>query len=224
MEMKRTPEPELMTDDVQAQAYAEADFEDPHRRFIEQFIKQFGAEDNKGYVLDLGCGPGDISFRFAKTFPKCTVHGVDGSEAMLRYGHEILSKKYDIQERVKLIHGLLPGATLPRDQYDIIISNSILHHLKNPQDLWTTIKSYADRSTPIFIMDLIRPANEQIARNLVEKYAREESWILKLDYFNSFLAAYEIDEIKDQLKEANLDFLSVYQATDRHVIVSGLYG
>ncbi len=220
--MKRTPEPELMTDDAQARAYAEADFEEPHDHFIQLFKDQFNKVEITGYVLDLGCGPGDISFRFAREFNDCIVHGVDGSEAMLGYGHKILSKKYDIQERVKLIHGLLPGITLPRDQYDIIISNSILHHLKNPQDLWTTIKSYADGSAPIFIMDLFRPANEQIARNLVEKYAREESWILKLDYFNSFLAAYEIDEIKDQLKETNLDFLSVYQASDRHVIISGL--
>lgn len=221
-EMKRIPERELMTDNAQARAYAEADFEEPHNHFIELFKERFKEVEIKGTVLDLGCGPGDISFRFAREYPNCVVHGVDGSKAMIHYGHEILSKKYKIHDRVQLIHGLLPKAVLPKKQYDVIISNSILHHLPDPQILWKTVKAYADKHIPIFIMDLFRPENEQIVRGLVEKYAQEESWILKLDYFNSFIAAYEPSEIRDQLKVAELDFLTVEQASDRHVIISGM--
>ncbi len=37
--MNRTPEPELMLEQEQARAYFEADFEEPHGRFIELFAK-----------------------------------------------------------------------------------------------------------------------------------------------------------------------------------------
>jgi SAM-dependent methyltransferase len=82
--MQRVPEPELMREDLQAKAYAEADFEEPHSNFIKLFQQNFPRVNIKGFVLDLGCGPGDISIRFARAFPKCAVHGVDGSEAMLK--------------------------------------------------------------------------------------------------------------------------------------------
>ncbi|MGZ8194839.1 MAG: class I SAM-dependent methyltransferase, partial [Methylosarcina sp.] len=63
--MERQLEPELMEDPEQVKAYAEADFAIPHNDFIERiklFIDQPGFN---GTALDLGCGPGDISLRFA---------------------------------------------------------------------------------------------------------------------------------------------------------------
>ena len=84
--MERTPEPELMNDAEQAAAYAFADFEEPHSRFIELFRETFPAEVVAGAVLDLGCGPGDITIRFVHAFPECVVHGVDGAVAMLAHG------------------------------------------------------------------------------------------------------------------------------------------
>src|SRR3569833_3307130 len=84
--MQRIPEPELMDDDAQARAYAEADFEDAHARFIALFREQFTDVDITGTVLDLGCCPADITVRFARAYPRCVVLGVDGAAAMLSYG------------------------------------------------------------------------------------------------------------------------------------------
>ena len=39
--MRRVPEPELMDDEVQARAYALADFEEPHSMFVELFAGKF---------------------------------------------------------------------------------------------------------------------------------------------------------------------------------------
>ncbi|HET9234400.1 MAG TPA: SAM-dependent methyltransferase, partial [Candidatus Eisenbacteria bacterium] len=58
--MERIPEPELMTEDEQARAYAQADFEEAHSRFIALFRETF-PEVSEGTALDLGCGPGDIT-------------------------------------------------------------------------------------------------------------------------------------------------------------------
>ena len=65
--MDRTPEPELMDDAEQARAYAEADFEEPNSHFLALYAEKFS--DAQGNVIDLGCGPGEITIRFAMRYP-----------------------------------------------------------------------------------------------------------------------------------------------------------
>jgi SAM-dependent methyltransferase len=219
--MERIPEPELMEDEEQALAYAHADFEDAHSRFIEVFNEHFGSHEMSGYVLDLGCGPGDITFRFARAYPNCRLHGVDGSEAMLRAGKLILANYQDVESRVALVQGFLPDADLPRPAYDAIISNSLLHHLHAPEVLWRTVHRYAEPGAPIFIMDLKRPDTKEEARELVETYSGDEPEVLKKDFYNSLLAAFEPKEIQDQLEETGLGHLSIRQISDRHITISG---
>src|SRR5690625_519652 len=123
--MQRTLEPELMDDEEQAKAYAEADFEDANSRFMSLFARRF-PEFSMGMVLDLGCGPGDIPLRFARHYHGATVHGLDGSAAMLRHAQFALAQAPDLRSRVRFVQGTLPGAVLPRHQYHAIISNSLL--------------------------------------------------------------------------------------------------
>ena len=219
--MERIVEPELMEEDAQARAYAEADFNEPHGHFIDLFAEAFPDERIGGHVLDLGCGTGDITIRFSRARPACTIHGMDGSEAMLRYALKALSSAGDVRGRVELIQGVLPGAVLPRTGYDTIISNSLIPHLKNPQVIWTSVLRYAIPGATVFVMDLKRPESADVARALVERYAGEEPEILKRDFYNSLLAAFEVDEVKGQLKEAGLDSFLVREVSDRHLAVSG---
>lgn len=219
--MKRIPEPELMDDREQAEAYANADFEDANSRFVATFKEIFGESSVSGHVLDLGCGPGDIVFRFARAFPEATVHGVDGSEAMLQCGRELLARDSELKGRVELIHGLLPGAALPRSAYDAVISNSLLHHLHDPGVLWNTVLELASPGAPVFIMDLKRPGSVNEARALVEEYSGDEPEVLKQDFYNSLLAAFTPAEIGKQCEKAGLGHLTIREISDRHVVISG---
>src|SRR5277367_5047933 len=88
--LSRIMEPELMLDADQAEAYAKADFSEPHQRYVELCQSCFAADAVEGWVLDLGCGPGDITFRFARAFPKARLVGVDGSAAMLQWAVKAL--------------------------------------------------------------------------------------------------------------------------------------
>jgi SAM-dependent methyltransferase len=218
----RIVEPELMNEDGQARAYAEADFSEPHDHFVELFAQRFPSLDS-GVVLDVGCGPGDITVRIAKAFPHCQVHGVDGSAAMLSYKDMILGKSPEVSDRVHFIHGFLPGALLPLPQYDAIISNSILHHLHEPQVLWSAVKQYARPGAPIFIMDLLRPDSVTDAERMREQYASDEPEVLQIDFYNSLLAAFRPNEIEMQLSNAGLAHLKVEVTSDRHVVICG-YG
>jgi SAM-dependent methyltransferase len=218
--MQRIPEPELMDDPVQAEAYAAADFDEAHSRVVATFDACFADAGVTGRILDLGCGPGDISLRFAARYPACTVTGVDGSAAMIRLANR--RRAIDAAgDRVAFVEGSIPGAPIPAVRYAAIISNSLLHHLHRPQVLWETVASYADPDTRIYVVDLRRPQSTDMARRLVEEYAAGEPDILRRDFYNSLCAAFTPREVEMQLAAAGLDGLSVQVISDRHLAVHG---
>jgi ubiquinone/menaquinone biosynthesis C-methylase UbiE len=218
--MQRKPEPELMNGDEQARAYSEADFTSAHEGFVALCRERMGVLDDGSCVLDLGCGPADVTVRFARAYPGVTILGVDGAPRMLELGRERLLRE-GLASRVTLLFGYVPGCALPRATYDAVISNSLLHHLHDPHTLWTTVKRCAQPGTPVFIMDLMRPATEERAKELLDQYANGEPEILREDFYASLLAAYTVDEVREQLASHGLSSLTVEAVSDRHLIVVG---
>lgn len=220
--MDRIPEKELMDDVEQAKAYAFADFSISHDLFVELFQEKFSDVDANfnDVILDLGCGPCDITRRFSKAYPDASFHALDGSKEMLALAAE-LNEKESFSAKIKLIETVLPQADLPQDSYHILISNSLLHHLNNPHDLWITIQNHAKPYAHVFVMDLIRPIDEQTVNFLSNEYVVNESEILKDDFENSLRAAYTIVEVKQQLGERGLTTLQVEEVSDRHMIIFG---
>ncbi len=220
-DMQRLTEPELMEDPAQAVAYAGADFDAAHNRIVEAFGAYFPGVELAGNILDLGCGPGDIGFRFAARFPASTVIGVDGAAAMIELGNRRKALEAATGERVRFIEGRIPGAAIPAITYAAIISNSLLHHLHDPGVLWETIARYAGNGTLIYVVDLFRPQSPAEARRLVDEYAAGEPGVLQRDFYNSLLAAFEPGEVEAQIAAAGLDGLSVEMISDRHLVVYG---
>jgi trans-aconitate methyltransferase len=217
--MHRVLEPELMDEKDQVIAYAEADFEQPHNEFIQR-VKTFIAEPSfRGKALDLGCGPGEISQRFVEAFPSCQCDAIDGSKPMIDYALDSMSA--ELQSRLNFIHGKLPFSKLPKTSYDIIFSNSLLHHLPEPDILWHTIRKYSKPGARIAVMDLIRPESINMAKMFVDRYSYNEPEILQRDFYCSLLAAFTIEEINLQLEKAELP-LTLEQISDRHVFISGI--
>ncbi len=220
--MKRVVEPELMNDVEQALAYASADFEEPHSRYIQAFKEIYPNITGKKIVLDLGCGPGDITLRFASMYPDFVFHAVDGSSAMLKYANIALDKNSDdLRERIFFIEGFIPEVNLLQSNYDIIVATSFLHQLHNPYVLWQTVQKYSRKGTIVFITDLYRPRSLKEAKEIVNKYSGSEPEILKRDFYNSLLAAFTIDEVQSQLRESKIN-LSVKAITDRHLLITGI--
>lgn len=150
--MQRIPEPELMTDEQQAIAYANADFEEPHNHFIELLKTSVGNQlPESGTAMDLGCGAADISIRFAKAFPRYQIDALDGAKAMLAEGIRAIDTA-GLTQRINLIETYLQETTLADQGYDLIFSNSLLHHLHEPMLLWNALKN-AKGNPSVFIMD-----------------------------------------------------------------------
>lgn len=220
--MHRLPEPELMDDVAQAEAYAAADFSEPNALFLNLYRSRFGALPCEGYVVDLGCGPADILMRFARAYRGCRLHGVDGSGPMLQIARERVLQA-SLSECIDLFQCTLPQVCLPRSGYDAVISNSLLHHLADPQSLWTATKRLAVVDAPILVMDLLRPPGHLEVERLMQAYAADVPAILARDFKRSLLAAYNVDEVIEQLVVAELDYLDVQVVSDRHFVVAGCY-
>lgn len=211
-----------MNEAAQARAYAEADFSEPHSRCISLLQSTMLRLPETGKALDLGCGPGDISIRFARAYPGWKVDGLDGAKAMLDYGIEAVEQA-GLSNRIQLVEAYLPNGAAPHHQYDLIFSNSLLHHLNDPAVLWQSVHRWSKPKTQIFIMDLLRPDTLETAAQFVQQYAAEEPEILQRDFYNSLLAAYRIEEVQAQLQQAQLQHLSIRPVSDRHFIVWGPY-
>jgi SAM-dependent methyltransferase len=219
--MRRRPEPELMDGAEQARAYAEADFSEANGLFMEILARQKPGPLEGARALDLGCGPADIPIRFLRAYPGASCDALDGSPAMLAHAQVALDRLPGIASRCRLLCQSLPSSDLPHAHYDLILSNSLLHHLHDPQVLWRTVAETAKRGALVLVMDLMRPASAAWAEALVATYAADAPEVLRNDFRNSLFAAYEPQEVVAQLAEAGLDALDVGVVSDRHLAVWG---
>lgn len=220
--MKRIREAELMDVQINAHAYAGADFSEPNSKFVVLFAEKFPAFDGQ-QIIDLGCGPADITVRFALRYPQARVAGVDGADAMLDIAREVIFEHTTLANRIDVRRWHIGQDVNPfgSEVFDAVVSNSLLHHMDNPLDLWKTIRACAAPGAAVLVMDLIRPQSRTEAEIMVEKYSGEELKVLKVDFLNSLLAAYRPAEIMDQLISVNMDSLHIEVVSDRHLIVFG---
>ena len=217
--MDRTLEPELMDDPEQALIYARADFEQENQGFVDRFREYF-PDFSEGHVFDLGCGPGDIPIRFARVFPSCRITGVDASAPMLRLAEDAVQQaglSGCITFRCERFQDLA-GVSVA----DAAISNSLVHHVRNPLQFWHILRLVVKPGSPVLVMDLLRPDSPEEAQTIVDRYAAKEPEILRRDFYHSLLAAFTEDEVAAQLAEMNLSRLMVDVPDDRHWVVGGV--
>lgn len=217
--MDRTLEPELMEDPAQARAYAAADFAAADARFVEAFLAlapELGLDPARpARVVDLGCGPAGICARLAAARPGLAVVGVDGAAAML-------AQAGPRPARVALVCARLQAPPFPARAFDAVVSNSLLHHLHAPADLWAAVARLGRPGAPVLVGDLFRPDTPEAARRIVAEHAGGEDPLLQRDFLLSLHAACTPDEVRAQLRAAGLErALAVEVVSDRHLFVRG---
>ena len=213
--MKRVPEPDLMEQKEQAYAYANADFSNSNGLFLEKLF-EFCTITDETKILDVGCGDGEIPIEiYKKTKSKITV--LDGSSAML----DEFSKKMSANniDDIKIIQGRYEDTHLSEKNFDILISNSVLHHVKSPKKFWEKSFNLVRQQGQIVLMDLFRPSNEHELLTILEKYGGSNQVLLN-DFENSLRAAYTPYEVEGQLSSFPSISSSVKAISDRHFFVT----
>jgi ubiquinone/menaquinone biosynthesis C-methylase UbiE len=215
--MDRIPEPELMTDDAQCEAYASADFGVSNQTFVEIVRELIPATATN--VVDLGCGPGDVMIRLARACPSLKITAVDGSPAMIELAQKAI-EECGLSMSISALQGYVPGLPLPVGHFDAVLSKDFLHHLPDPMALWHEVRRLIKPGGLICVMDLRRPDSPEAAQEIVQAVAGNEAEVLKIDFYNSLLAAFTPDEIREQLQAAALN-LDVTTSGDRHMLIRG---
>ena len=212
--MQRIPEPEIMDIPERAQAYADADFHKVNEAFVERLLELAG-ELPSARALDLGTGPGAMSLRIADQRPGWRIVGLDASMPMLRLG-QAARRGISRAPAVRFVLADAKRTPFADDSFDVIFSNSILHHVDDPVAFWKEAARVAKPGALLFVRDLLRPDSPEAAHDLVETYAAAEHPLLREDFYNSLLAAYTIEEVRDQIQIEGIQTPNVTQCSDRH--------
>lgn len=217
--MQRIAEPEIMDIPERAAAYAAGNFREVNDAFVNRLLELAGDAPSQR-VLDVGTGPGDIALMAGQRRADWQVAGLDASFPMLAIAQaQARNLAGDIDVGFVLTDA--KASAFRDNSFDIVYSNSILHHIAEPSALWREIGRVAKAGALLFLRDLARPGSREEAEAIVEAYASEESAILKEDFYNSLLASYTVEEVNAQLEESNLAGLEVQMVTDRHLDVVG---
>jgi trans-aconitate methyltransferase len=213
-----------MDERAQALAYAAADFSAGDQAVVER-IAALVQPQTGAALLDLGCGPGNISFRLAERFPQARVLGVDGAAEMLQIARDRLAGAPGRWPALAFAQGLLGSGGLepcPPGRFTALISNSLLHHLHDPRVLWNALVPLAAPGASVYIRDLRRPASPEAVQALLLQHLADAPPVLQRDYVASLHAAFSVDEVRQQLVVAGLaDQLQVAELDDRYLEVWG---
>ena len=229
--MERIPEPELMLEKEQVISYDEADFSEGEVNLINQ-INYYLLRKNislgaKDLIVDLGCGPGNISEKLAIKWPKTEVVGIDGSKEMiLRAEHNKnvstnQKKLKNLRYICSDIKDIKSNNLLLKKRISLLVSNSLIHHITHLEDFFNTIRSLSSNSTVNFHKDLKRPLDEKSALKLKARCSTKYNEILTNDYFASLRASYTFKELKNFTLENDLSSLDVFEDGDKYLIVYG---
>jgi len=204
---------------AEAEAYAKADFAGVNQAFADRLLELVGPLEEAAAV-DLGTGPADIPIRVVQARPLWHVAAVDASRAMLELARQAVEEAR-LSDRIELVLADAKSTSLPTGAFDVVFSNSILHHINEVEQFWTELRRLARAGAVVLLRDLARPARPEAARQIVNEYAAQESGLLQEEFYRSLLASYTPDEIRAQLDLAGLTALKVAMVSDRHFDVFG---
>ena len=89
-------------------------------------------------ILDLGCGPGNITPFICEMFPNATIHGVDSSTEMIDQAvNSLKSTPYSQRARFskETIENFIAQSKQKDDRYDFVYANAALHWCTNHERL-----------------------------------------------------------------------------------------
>ena len=148
------------------------------------------------------------------------VSAIDASPRMLDVAR-INVKHHGLGRRIRLRHGDAKALAGLRKKFDLVFSNSLLHHLLDPTPFWGEIRRLVKPGGAVLIQDLLRPESKTEARRLVRRHAGKDSPLLRRLFYQSLLAAFTTAEVRTQIRENGLEGLRVRKVSDRHLIVHG---
>ncbi len=211
--MERVLEAEVMDTMEETIAYDTMDFTEINTNFAQKAITLCPLTE--AVILDAGTGTARIPVLMCQMQPKCQIIAIDMAASMLQVAREHVSSA-GLENQISL--ELVDAKALPyRDgQFDMVISNSLIHHLPNPLPFFQQLQRVLKPHGSLFLRDLFRPVNEEIINILVDSIGTEYDDHQKKLFRDSLHAALTLEEVKELITQAGLAGVKVYQSSDRH--------
>ena len=210
--LKRVLEPEVMTSQEESIVYDDMD----HRFVNELFVDALLAIENAtGEALDLGTGTARIPLLLCERTEDIRVIAVDLSESMLdlaRLNIEIAS----LSSRIMLDRADAKALPFDDQRFDVVMSNSIIHHIPEPQLAFAESVRVCKPGGLLFFRDLVRPSDEEELAHLSETYTGEEGANARKMFEDSLRAALTLHEVQAMVAELGFSPDSVALTSDRH--------
>ena len=220
LELPRVPEPEVMDDSGEVEAYCSAAAQ-RHLDAIDSTLVEHAVGllrgCPQGRALDIGTGPGQIVIKLARRLPQWTFVAVDRSPGMIAQARANLAAAGgNLGRRVEL--DLADGNHLPfaDGSFDLVMCNSVLHHLAAPSKLLSEMGRLVSANGGILLRDLRRP--NRLAYPLhVRWHGRNYSGEMRRLYRDSVRAAYTARELERMLAASPVSGARVFQHRSTHI-------
>jgi predicted protein tyrosine phosphatase/ubiquinone/menaquinone biosynthesis C-methylase UbiE len=210
--MQRVLEPEVMDSWEEAIEYDSMDFTEVNAAFAKSAAALGPVFGN---ILDVGTGTARIPIALAQLRPEWKLTCIDLSPNMLKVGAQNVEKA-GVRSQINLELIDAKAMPYPENSFDMVISNSIIHHLPDPLPFLREVKRVLKPNGAIFLRDLLRPLDEITKDNLVQMYAGDCNSHQKQLFGDSLQAAFTLDEVETMLESAGLEGLRIYESSDRH--------
>ncbi len=214
--LERIPEPEVMDDRDGVEAYtasaAQAYLERIDRTFVDHALRLGVAE---GKVLDIGTGPGLIPILLAARGPGLSLTGVDLSEPMLQKASDA-AEEAGVADRLDFRTGDAKSLPFSERSFDLVLCNSLLHHLPDPLALLNEISRVSKPGGAILLRDLRRPSRLEFPFH-AGWFGRHYSGLMRQLYRDSLRAAYTRGELEELAHRSKLAGVRVFRTGRTHI-------
>jgi len=166
-------------------------------------------------ILDLGTGTALIPIELCRHFEHCRVMACDAAVSMLDQAqYNLAAVNYNDRIQLKLVDA--KGLPFHQTRFDVVMSNSIIHHIPEPIAVLREAVRVARPGGLLFIRDLLRPDSEEQRQQLVATYAAGANDHQRQMFADSLHAALSLEEIRDLVASLGFPRDSVQQTSDRH--------
>ena len=193
----------------EAEEYDAMDFSETDRLFAERAAAlAAGAK----WIVDIGAGNAKIPLTVCSLLNnRARICAIDMSEQMLA----VAAKHLD-GSPLHLIVGDAKRLPFPDASVDLVISNSLIHHIPDPRFVLREIARISRPDAALLIRDLVRPDSDAEVEHLVATYGAGWSSLQRRLFSDSFHAALTLQEMRECLDSCGLARASLAKVTDRH--------